>query len=112
MLRGTPRGARRVPRAGGAVNSAGEQVMVLPWLCGRFDIRKKPAGPGGGSLEGAEQGPGPFPGAESRSSIPGPSSPRQQQQQQERAAEENFAEWLLFKNNFAFVSRSGLLQIE
>lgn len=44
--------------------------------------------------------------------FPGRISPRRRAVAAGQAAEANFAEWLLFKNNSAFVSRSGLLQIE
>lgn len=74
---------------------------------------KKASGARGGSLEAVEQGPCSLPIAgipEQR--FPGPSSPRRRAAAAGRAAEANFAEWLFFKNNFAFVSRSGLLQIE
>lgn len=44
--------------------------------------------------------------------FPGRISPWRRAAVAGRAVEANFAEWLFFKNNSAFVSRSGLLQIE
>lgn len=59
---------------------------------------------------GRAQAPTPCPA--SQGSVARGGSPRRRAAAAGRAAEANFAEWLFFKNNFAFVSRSGLLQIE
>lgn len=73
---------------------------------------QKACGAGGaGRAQGRDRAPHPC-SRHPRARIPGWIYPRRRAAAAGRAAEANFAEWLLFKNNSAFVSRSGLLQIE
>lgn len=95
--------------ARGVVNTAGKQIAMPPWLCGRFDSPKSHRCPG---MEAGGCGAGLTLPSQSSVPRPGSLSPRRAAAAAGRAAEANFAEWLFFKNNFAFVSRSGLLQIE
>lgn len=87
---------------------------AAPAALRRFRQPKKSAEPEEEAQEGVGQGTtllSPVSGIQ-EPRFPGRISPRRRAAAAGRAAEANFAEWLLFKNNSAFVSRSGLLQIE
>lgn len=84
---GSPGGAFGVPRAHharGAINNAGKQVVMLPWLCGRFDSPKKPARLGEGAWRVWSRAHAPAPVLASQGSVSRDGSlPGGQQQQQD-----------------------------
>lgn len=89
MLWGAPGDACGVPRAHharGAINSDGKQVGMLPWLCGRFESPKRPAGPGEGArrLWSRAHAPSPLQASQSSVSRDGSLPGGGQQQQDER----------------------------